>query len=277
MGERIQKVLAQIGMGSRRQIEEWIRNGRVRINGSIIELGTCVNPADRISVDGKSVRLPTAAEAEETKVLAYHKKAGVICTRHDPEGRPNVFTDLPRLRSGRWVAIGRLDINTTGLLLFTNNGELANRLMHPSYEIEREYAVRVLGRVSPETLDLVLTGVTLDDSITKFDRIDDAGGSGANHWYHVVLTEGRNREVRRIWEAVGHKVSRLHRVRYSTIQLPRSLRLGKCELLPPESVEQLMAAVALTGKTEPKHSQSKRQGRGRARGHSAGRPNKKHK
>ncbi len=277
MGERIQKVLAQIGLGSRRQIEEWIRNGRVRINGSIVEIGTCVTPADRISVDGKSVRIPTAAEATETKVLAYHKKSGVICTRHDPEGRPNVFTDLPRLRNGRWVAIGRLDINTTGLLLFTNNGELANRLMHPSYEIEREYAVRVLGQVSAETLDIVRTGVTLDDGITKFDRIDDAGGSGANHWYHVVLKEGRNREVRRIWEAVGHKVSRLHRVRYSTIQLPRSLRLGKCDLLPPESVEELMAAVALTGKTEPSRSQSKRQGRGQARGRTAGHAKKKYK
>ena len=277
MGERIQKVLAQIGMGSRRQIEEWIRNGRVRINGKIIEVGTCVEPADRISVDGKSVRLPSATQAAETQVLAYHKKVGVICTRHDPEGRPNVFTDLPRIRNGRWVAIGRLDINTSGLLLFTNNGELANRLMHPSYGIEREYAVRVLGQITPETLNLVQTGVALDDGISKFDRIDDAGGSGANHWYHVILSEGRNREVRRIWEAVGHKVSRLHRVRYSSIQLARSLRPGKSELLPPEFVEQLMVAVALTGKTEPKHAQPKRQVRAHARGRSASHSKKKYK
>jgi 23S rRNA pseudouridine2605 synthase len=265
MSERIQKVLAQLGLGSRRQIENWIREGRVRINGHIITLGTCLNPTDRLSVDGRQIRLPVAGETVETRVLIYHKKVGVICTRDDPEGRPTVFADLPRMREGRWIAVGRLDINSSGLLLFTNNGELANRLMHPSYEIDREYAVRVLGEVSPETLERVKTGVMLDDGLTKFDSIADAGGSGANHWYHVVLKEGRNREVRRIWEAVGHKVSRLHRVRYGSIALPRSVRPGKVERLPPESVEALMAAVGIRGQARPKRTQSKRQGRQKTR------------
>ncbi len=265
MSERIQKVLAQMGLGSRRQIENWIREGRVRINGSIVTLGTCLNPDDRLTVDSRQIKLPVAGEAVDTRVLIYHKKVGVICTRQDPEGRPTVFADLPRLRQGRWIAVGRLDINSSGLLLFTNNGELANRLMHPSYEIEREYAVRVLGEVSAETLKRVITGVELDDGVTKFDSIVDAGGSGANHWYHVVLKEGRNREVRRIWEAVGHKVSRLHRVRYSNVVLPRSVRPGKFEQLPPDVVEILMAAVDIQGQARPKHTQSKRQGRNKTR------------
>ncbi|MBI3562279.1 MAG: pseudouridine synthase [Gammaproteobacteria bacterium] len=266
MSERIQKVLARLGLGSRRQIEEWIRQGRIKLDGDVATLGTSLVQGVRLSIDGKPVNLPDLEEEQATHVLLYHKKVGVICTRHDPEGRPTVFADVPTLRQGRWVAIGRLDINTSGLLLFTNNGELANRLMHPSYGIEREYAVRVLGEVSDATLSRVRTEVTLDDGVTKFDSIRDAGGSGANHWYHVVLKEGRNREVRRIWEAVGHKVSRLHRVRYGRIELPRSVRPGKFERLPFPSILDLMASVDLKGQARPKHAPSKNQGRRRTRG-----------
>lgn len=266
MAERIQKVLAQLGLGSRRQIETWIRDGRIRLNGQPVELGTRAGPNDKLSFDGRTYTLAAEDDVPQTRVLIYHKKVGTICTRKDPEGRPTVFSDLPRLRQGRWIAVGRLDINSSGLLLFTNNGELANRLMHPSHGIEREYAVRVLGEVRPETLDRVQTGVMLDDGVTKFDSIADAGGTGANHWYHVVLKEGRNREVRRIWEAVGHKVSRLHRVRYSVVTLPRSVRPGKFEMLPPESVEELLAAVDLPGQVRPAHKPAgKRQRRGKAR------------
>ena len=278
MAERIQKSLARLGLGSRRQIETWIREGRIRVNGQAINVGASVEPGDRISLDGRTLTLPEMDAEPTTQILLYHKKVGVICTRQDPEGRPTVFEDLPRCRQGRWVIVGRLDINTSGLLLFTNNGELANRLMHPSYEIGREYAVRVLGEVSPETLAKVREGITLDDGIAKFDSIADAGGSGANHWYHVVLKEGRNREVRRIWEAVGHKVSRLHRVRYGTISLPRSVRPGKYQLLPAEAIEELMAAVDLKGQARPVRQQLKQQGHRQTKARSYGRrPNKKKK
>jgi len=242
MDEKIQKVLANLGYASRREIERWIEAGRVQVNGQVIGLGQRVGEDDRISLDGKPVsrKAPT-----ETRILLYHKPVGEVTTRHDPQGRPSVFDKLPRLKQGRWIAVGRLDINTSGLLLFTDNGELANRLMHPSYALEREYAVRVLGEVGPETLTALKQGVELDDGIAKFDTISDAGGTGANHWYHVSLLEGRNREVRRLWNAVGHQISRLHRIRYGPITLPRTVRLGQYLELEQQAKELLLRTVGL--------------------------------
>lgn len=243
MDEKIQKVLATLGYASRREIERWIEAGRVKVNGEVIGLGTRVGPDDAIVVDGKPVL--RGNPEQQTRVLMYHKPTGEVSTRNDPEGRPCVFDRLPRLRKARWIAVGRLDINTTGLLLFTDNGELANRLMHPSYELEREYAVRVLGEVTPEQIAQLQQGVELDDGPARFVSVLDAGGSGANHWYHVSLLEGRNREVRRLWEAIGHQVSRLHRIRYGSITLPRALRLGRYQELDAQATAQLLQSVGL--------------------------------
>lgn len=218
MSEKLQKVLARAGLGSRRQIEHWIEEGRITINGDPAMLGARVTPEQTIRVDGRNI--PTHVLQSQQRILIYHKPEGEVCTRSDPQGRPTVFEKLPKLRGARWITIGRLDFNTSGLLLFTTDGELANRLMHPSHEIEREYAVRVLGKVNAEMLVRLKAGVMLEDGPAHFDAIVDAGGSGANHWYHVVLKEGRNREVRRLWEAVGIKVSRLIRVRFGGVQLP---------------------------------------------------------
>lgn len=243
MDEKLQKVLARVGYGSRREIEGWIADGRVRVNDRVARLGDRVAPTDRIRVDGH----PVHAEAAQVRrrVLAYHKPVGEVTTRSDPEGRPTVFGALPRLRSGRWLPVGRLDINTAGLLLFTTDGELANRLMHPSGEVEREYAVRVLGAVDPEILRQLKQGVELEDGLARFEAIVDAGGSGANHWYHVVLKEGRKREVRRLWASQGVTVSRLLRVRYGPIRLERSLRPGKVRELSPDELAALEKAAGL--------------------------------
>ena len=243
MDEKIQKVLANLGYASRREIERWIEAGRVQVNGKVIGLGERVGPTDSISIDGKAVQRQAANP--QTHVLIYHKPAGEICTRSDPQGRPSVFDKLPRLRKGRWIAVGRLDINTSGLLLFTDNGELANRLMHPKYGIEREYAVRVLGEVTPEQLTELQRGITLDDGIARFVTIADAGGTGANHWYHVSLLEGRNREVKRLWAAVGLQVSRLHRIRYGPVTLPRTVKLGQFQELDKQAKELLLRTVGL--------------------------------
>ncbi len=248
MSEKLQKVLARAGLGSRRTMEQWIQAGRVRVNGEVARLGRRVTPEDTIRVDG---RLLTAEQTapRRIRVLAYHKPVGEICTRHDPQGRPTLFEHLPRLRNGRWITIGRLDLNTSGLLLLTNDGELANRLMHPSTGMEREYAVRVLGEVDKETLERLRSGVELEDGPARFERLRDAGGSGANHWYHVVLREGRNREVRRLWESQGVTVSRLIRIRYGSVTLRRGLPQGRWEELDEGQVNQLLQQAGLRQRT----------------------------
>lgn len=215
---RVQKVLADSGFGSRRQIEDWIREGRVRVNGKLVTLGDRVQPSDEIRVDGRAVRRGPA-KRRALRVLAYHKPEGEVVTRRDPEGRPTIFRRLPGIRDGRWIAIGRLDLNTAGLLLVTNDGELANRLMHPSRAVEREYAVRVRGEVSDQVLEQLVNGVELEDGPARFEEIVPAGGSLSHQWFHVLILEGRNREVRRLWEAVGCAVSRLKRVRFGNVIL----------------------------------------------------------
>lgn len=240
--ERIQKVLAQAGIGSRREIESWITAGRISVNGKRAVLGDKITAADKVRLDGELLHA-TKSISRKTRILAYHKPAGEICTRSDEKGRKTVFDALPRIKNGRWISIGRLDINTSGLLLFTSDGELANRLMHPSNEFEREYAVRVFGEVSKETLNKLKQGVELEDGPARFSSIHDGGGKGINHWYHVVIREGRNREVRRIWESQGINVSRLIRVRFGPYQLPRDLRLGRYHELTPSEVNQFLDAV----------------------------------
>lgn len=244
MKERIQKLLSRAGYGSRRQIERWIENGELLVNGKPAEIGQAVQETDRFNLKGQELKVASRLKATP-QVLLYHKKAGEICSRKDPKGRPTVFDHLPELSSGRWIQVGRLDINTDGLLLFTTDGELANRLMHPSYEIEREYAVRILGEVSEEAIRNLTEGVMLEDGIASFLRIKFAGGEGANRWYHVVLREGRNREVRRLWESQGLIVSRLIRIRFADIKLERSLRAGQFEELPVKQMKKLYAKVGL--------------------------------
>lgn len=244
MNEKIQKVLANIGLGSRREIERWIREGRIRINTQAAKLGDRIDLHAKVFIDGKRVCL-TRDLVFKRRVLIYHKPEGEICARSDPENRPTVFSQLPRIKGERWIMVGRLDINTLGLLIFTNDGELAHRLSHPSYEIEREYAVRVLGEVNPEILHRLKKGVKLDDGMAAFTHIEERGGSGANHWYHVVLKEGRNREVRRLWESQGVQVSRLLRVRFGTIYLPEDLSRGQWRELKADEIQKLAHLVNL--------------------------------
>jgi len=241
--ERLQKALARMGFGSRREIERWIEQGRVKVNGEVVELGIKVKEGDRAEFNGKRIVIRPAKA--EVRVLVYNKPVGQVCSRKDEKGRPSVFEHLPKITNARWVSVGRLDINTSGLILFTNNGELANRLMHPSNEVEREYAVRVRGEVTDEKLRQLKKGVLLEDGPAHFDNIEDGGGDGANHWYHVVLREGRNREVRRLWEAIDTQVSRLIRIRYANVHLPRDLRQGKAVDLELKDVKQIMQSVGL--------------------------------
>ncbi len=243
--ERLQKVLASLGLGSRRSIEDWIRGGRVTVNGVVAELGVRVGPSDRVLIDGKPVDLAARATAVTSSVvLGYHKPVGEMTTRSDPQGRPTVFDRLPPPPAGRWIVVGRLDVNTSGLLLFTNDGELAHRLMHPSSEVEREYLVRVRSHPDRETLDTLRCGVELEDGWARFDRIEAEAATDGHAWFRVVLHEGRNREVRRLWNAVGHEVSRLMRVRYGPVQLPRDLKPGESRLLPADLVAELARATA---------------------------------
>jgi len=237
---RLQKLLAQAGFGSRREIEQWIESGRITINGTPAPLGNRARASDRIFLDGQLLTLRSVHS--ERRVLLYHKPEGELVSRHDPEGRPTVFARLPRLTQGKWQSVGRLDMNTSGVLLFTNDGELTHRLTHPSFGLEREYAVRVLGGLSDEEMDQLRQGVTLDDGLASFDLIQEAGGEGANRWYHVTLREGRNREVRRLIEAVGKRVSRLIRVRYGTIRLPARLRAGHWQELAEVELDALLAS-----------------------------------
>ena len=232
MSERLQKLLAAAGHGSRRQIEQWIREGRLTVGDHVATLGERAGAGDDIRLDGAPLRL-AAMQSVRREVLLYHKPEGEMTTRSDPQGRPTVFERLPAPRQGSWVVIGRLDVNTTGLLLFTNDGALAHRLMHPGSEVEREYLVRVRGIPPPAVLERLRAGVVLEDGPARFDAIEPVPGhDGAGHsWFRVILHEGRNREVRRLWQAAGFEVSRLSRLRYGTVELPRDLRPGQWRLL----------------------------------------------
>ena len=225
-GERLQKKLANAGYGSRREIEGWIKEGRIKINGKLAALGDRVQPGDSVTVDGKPVSDRRLAGSERL-VIIYNKPEGELVTRSDPEGRKTVFKQLPRLKKGRWIAVGRLDINSSGLMLFTTDGELANNLMHPKQLIEREYAVRVHGEVTEDMLKQLVHGVELEDGMARFEEVVSSGGEGSNRWFHVVLMEGRKREVRRMWEAVGVTVNRLKRVRYGPIILDSKVKVGR--------------------------------------------------
>ncbi|MGL4616597.1 MAG: 23S rRNA pseudouridine(2605) synthase RluB [Shewanella sp.] len=248
MSEKLQKVLARAGHGSRREMEAWIAAGRVSIDGVIANLGDRIEADAKVRIDGRAISLKSADDVI-CRVLAYHKPEGEICSRKDPEGRPTVFDRLPKVRDSRWVAVGRLDINTSGLLLFTSDGELANRLMHPSNEVEREYAVRTFGEVAEATVQRLRTGVMLEDGPAQFDSIKAAGGEGMNQWWHVCLREGRNREVRRLWESQEVQVSRLIRIRYGMVELPKSLPRGGWIELPIEQVNYLRQLAGLEPET----------------------------
>ncbi len=262
--DKLHKVLADAGIGSRRDMEEMIIAGRVSVNGEPAHIGQRVLASDQVRVNGKPLARKTPGRAP--RVLLYHKPAGEIVTQDDPGERPTVFEKLPKVSGGRWVAVGRLDLNSEGLLIFTTSGELANRLMHPRYEVEREYAVRVLGEVSDEQRQKLLDGVELQDGPAKFSRVDEAGGDGANRWYRVTISEGRNREVRRIFEAIGLTVSRLIRIRYGAIALPRGLARGRFQELAPEWVQAWVHDLGI-GIDEIRQRQGSSEGRsGRGRG-----------
>jgi 23S rRNA pseudouridine2605 synthase len=240
--------MANAGLGSRREIETWIEAGEIAVNGRKATLGQKITPDDEVRRLGRRIQLPRAAEVP-TRVLLLRKHAGHLVTRRDPEGRDTVFQGLPRLSHGRWIAVGRLDINTSGLLLLTTDGELAKRLMHPRYRIEREYAVRVLGEVTPAILRRLQEGVELEDGPAHFERIADGGGEGANRWYNVVLREGRNRIVRRLWESQGLKVSRLIRVRFGPYSIPTGTKAGSYYELTEKEMRPLLELVGMGGTT----------------------------
>ena len=242
MSERLQKLIANAGYGSRRWAERLIEQGRVSLNNHDVKLGDKALLNDKVRIDGKLIDLKRYAETE-TKVLILNKQAGFICSNKDDKGRQSVFDLLPE--NTRWIMVGRLDLNTSGLLLFTNNGELANKLMHPSAQIDREYAVRVLGKVKEEHIKKLINGVELEDGFAKFHKVTQGGGEGANRWYQVVIKEGRKREVRRLWEFLDFKVSRLIRIRFGDIRLPDKLRSNQSEYLKPKQVQVLLNSVNL--------------------------------
>ncbi|QEA39011.1 23S rRNA pseudouridine(2605) synthase RluB [Pistricoccus aurantiacus] len=248
--EKLQKVLARAGLGSRREMETAISDGRVKVNGRLATLGDRIEIRDSVTFDGRPVTLK-AADDTPRRVLMYNKPEGELCTRKDPEGRRTVFERLPRLKGERWIAIGRLDINTSGLLLFTTDGELANRLMHPSTEIEREYAVRVMGEVKREHVLAMVEGVMLEDGPARFSDVQEFGGEGINTWFHVVIMEGRNREVRRLWESQGLTVSRLKRVRYGSVFLDKRAKAGEWTELTQEEVDGLAELAQLPRRKVP--------------------------
>lgn len=259
--QRLHKLLALAGLGSRRDMEELIASGRVTINGVPAQVGASVTPADVVRVDKRPLHLPF--EAELPRVLLYHKPEGEIVSQDDPENRATVFDKLPRVRGGRWVAIGRLDINTSGLLIFTTSGDLANHFMHPRYEVEREYAVRLMGELTEEQMAQLRVGVELEDGVAQFDTIQDKGGEGANHWYQVVLREGRNREVRRLFEAMGLMVSRLMRVRFGPVSLPSRVKRGQMLELPNKEVAALLEWAGLPVPRATQRSEKERESLGK--------------
>lgn len=240
---KLHKVLAQAGLGSRLEMEQLILEGRISVNNEPAHIGQRIQFGDQVKVNGKPIRVridPPAA-----RVIAYHKPVGEVVTHDDPQNRPTVFRKLPRLQQGKWQSVGRLDLNTEGLLLFTSSGQLANQLMHPRFGLEREYAVRVLGALSNEEKQRLLQGVQLDDGLAQFSSIEDGGGEGSNCWYRVIISEGRNREVRRLFESVGHAVSRLIRIRYGAMVLPRGLKRGAFMELDDRDIRALMNAVGM--------------------------------
>lgn len=250
-GERIQKVLAQAGVGSRREMEEWIAAGRVTVNGEPATLGMRVVEGDVLRADKRTVHVKAQEDKDYPRVLLYHKQEGEIVSRDDPEKRTNVFEKLPKLRGMKWIAIGRLDYNTSGLLIFTTSGELANRLMHPRFEVEREYAVRVQGEMTPEQMrQMTKQGIELEDGLVKFEKLTDEGGEGFNHWYRLVLKEGRNRVVRRTFEALNLTISRLMRVRFGIINLPPSIKRGKMAELGEGEVNMILDWVGLAAQPD---------------------------
>jgi len=242
-GEKLQKVLARLGLGSRREIERWISEGRIKVNDEVATLGDRITAKARVKVDNRPVKMEGAEKA--ARLLLYNKPEGEVCATSDPEGRKTVFDRLPKLQGERWIVVGRLDINTTGLLLFTTDGELANKLMHPSSEIDREYLVRVLGTADGQALENLKEGVELEDGPAQFTDIVDGGGEGINHWYYVCLKEGRNREVRRLWESQGLQVNRLKRVRFGPVFMPSRLKAGQYEYLPQKMANTVYDAVRL--------------------------------
>jgi len=244
-GQKLQKVLANLGLGSRRKMERWIEEGRVTVDGSVATLGDRVYAGQALRLDGKPLEVDAA---EQVRVLLYHKPVREVCSRDDPEGRKTVFERLPKLKSGRWISVGRLDFNTSGVLLFTTDGALANALMHPSSAIEREYLVRVMGRVDEPMLERLKDGVELDDGPARFSDIQEGGGDGINRFFYVVLMEGRNREVRRLWESQGTTVSRLKRVRYGEVFLPSKLKKGQWLELPQRDVDVIYQMAGLPTK-----------------------------
>lgn len=244
-GQKLQKVLANLGLGSRRKMERWIEEGRVTVDGSVATLGDRVHAGQALRLDGKPLEVDAV---EQVRVLLYHKPVREVCSRDDPEGRKTVFERLPKLKSGRWISVGRLDFNTSGVLLFTTDGALANALMHPSNAIEREYLVRVMGRVDEPMLERLKDGVELDDGPARFSDIQEGGGDGINRFFYVVLMEGRNREVRRLWESQGTTVSRLKRVRYGEVFLPSKLKKGQWLELPQRDVDVIYQMAGLSTK-----------------------------
>jgi 23S rRNA pseudouridine2605 synthase len=245
-GERLQKVLAQAGVGSRREMEEWISAGRVTVNGEVATLGMRAVEGDVVCADKRVIHVKGQAAQGLPRVLLYHKQEGEIVSRDDPESRTSVFDHLPKLRGQKWIAIGRLDFNTSGLLIFTTSGELANRLMHPRFEVDREYAVRVQGEMTPEQMrQMTKQGIELEDGLVRFEKLTDEGGEGFNHWYRLVLKEGRNRVVRRTFEALNLTISRLMRVRFGIVNLPPSIKRGKMAELGEEEVKMMLDWVGL--------------------------------
>lgn len=242
--ERLQKALAMGGHGSRREMERWIEQGFIKVNDKIATLGMSLQSGDKLKIKGKLVRNPLNT-TKRSRIIIYHKPQGVLCTKHDPEKRKTIVDALPKLNMNKWILVGRLDMSTSGLLLLTTDGELANRLMHPSYEIEREYAVRVTGELSKEQSDALLKGIKLEDGMASFTTLQAAGGEGLNRWYHVTLKEGRNREVRRMFNHFNLTVSRLIRVRFGDLQLPRYLSRGEYKELTLEEVNEVKKLVQL--------------------------------